>query len=80
MIQKIINNLPIIGGAGGSVTGVIQEEIVRTNTITFEQVMIFICFTVIGAVVGYLIKTVLDMLEVDKKIKELKDKLTNFKK
>jgi hypothetical protein len=74
---KISDNLPSIGGASGAIVDVT----VRHNIFnSLSEFLVYIGYCIIGALVGYCVKSVLDICDADKQIKFLKDKIHQFDK
>jgi len=70
MIEKIYTRcseaLPVIGGAGGAAS---QIERITQYFPSWETVISSIIITVIGAVTGYLVKVLLDIVFKKKMVK-----------
>lgn len=64
-MNKITNIFPIIGGAGGAFEAVNQTS---NSLPSLKSILIYIFLTSLGALVGYLIKMLLD--RIFKKIKK----------
>ena len=75
MIKTTSDIFPIAGGATGALGGAISEP-----SISFKAIIIYITLTIMGALIGYLVKTILDVFEIQKRIKNLKDQISNFKR
>lgn len=69
MIEKIYTKcseaLPVIGGAGGDAS---QIKEITAYFPSWETVVSSIIITIIGAVTGYLVKVLLDMVFKKKKV------------
>jgi hypothetical protein len=64
---KCTDLFPVAGAAGAA------NESARLLDV--KGLLVYAGLTIIGALIGYGVKMALDLLELDKKIKNLKDKL-----
>jgi len=74
-ISKVTNNLPSVGGATGA--------IIDTHYKVFhslENILAYMGYCIIGALIGYIVKSLLDMFDADKRIKKLSHFITDFDK
>jgi len=76
MTKNIIENLPVVGGMTGAIVDVTKHSIVNN----IEDILVYIGYVIIGALVGYAVKALLDIFEVDKKISKLKERLKKWDK
>jgi phosphate/sulfate permease len=63
---------PIIGAASGATEA--------NKMLEFKSIAVYILLTILGALVGYVIKSLLDLLELNKRILNLKTYLKNLNK
>jgi hypothetical protein len=76
MTKNIIENLPVVGGMTGAIVDVTKHSIVNN----IEDILVYIGYVIIGALVGYAVKALLNIFEVDKKISKLKERLKKWDK
>lgn len=63
-------NIPVISGSVSTVSAVVDR-----GDFTGEATLYYILFAIIGALVGYGVKSILDCIELDKRIKKLYEQL-----
>jgi hypothetical protein len=66
---KCTDLFPVAGAAGAA------NESARLLDV--KGLLVYVGLTIIGALIGYGVKMALDLLELDKRIKNLKNKLKN---
>jgi hypothetical protein len=69
MTFKCTDLFPVAGAAGAA------SESARLLDV--KGLLVYVGLTIIGALIGYGVKMALDLLELDKRIKNLKNKLKN---
>lgn len=70
---SITDLFPVLGGAFGA-----AESADKLPSI--QSILIYIGMTILGALIGYVVKMILDMIVLKKKNEELKRYLENFDK
>ena len=68
------NNLPTIGGASGAVIDATRHNIFNS----LGDLLVYIGYAAIGALVGYGVKAILDIFNTDRKIANLRERLKKF--
>ena len=76
MTKNIIENLSVVGGMTGAIIDITKHSIVNN----IEDILVYIGYVIIGALVGYAVKALLNIFEVDKKISKLKERLKKWDK
>jgi hypothetical protein len=70
MTFKCTDLFPVAGAAGAA------SESARLLDV--KGFLVYVGLTVLGALIGYVVKTALDLLELDKRVRKLRDKIKEF--
>jgi len=79
MIKTTLECFPSIGGAGGAITANIATN-VSDKLPNLISILIFVIFSILGALIGYAVKSLLDAIIENTKLRKQMKSLDGEKK
>ena len=73
--NKVCDNLPSIGGASGAIADAATRHTIFNSLSEFG---VYVGYCVVGGLVGYAVKSILDLCNTDRRIAKLKKFIYDF--
>jgi hypothetical protein len=73
--NKVCDNLPSIGGASGAIVDVTTRHTIFND---ISEFLVYCGYCIVGALVGYAVKSILDLCNANRRIAKLKKFINDF--